>query len=357
MDRSALGNLAGLALGALLASACNHDANTAMASVSGTATYRERMALPPDAIFEVRLEDVSRADATAGIVAETRVESPGNPPFAFTLSYDPARIDATHRYSIRARVLHGDDVLFTSDTHTPLPADDSPAPLEILMVRAGAASAVSPDVPDATPGPGLLRGTYSYMADAGLFTACGTDERIPVAMEGDNAALESGYRKVVPEPGATLVATVIGRIEAREPMEGPVRPHLIVEQFVNVVAGTCETPPVVALEDTYWQLAQLGGTPVALAAGQRAPYFVLDSARHRVSGYAGCNRMMGGYSVDGAKLAFTQMAGTMMACLQGMEIEQALHEALKRVTAWRIEGNRLDLLDADGAVAAAFTAV
>jgi len=356
MDKSALRNLAALALGALLASACNHAANPVMAIVSGTATYLERMALPPDAVFEVRLEDVSRAGAAADILAETRVESPGNPPFAFTLSYDPARIDATHSYSIRARVLHGDDLLFTSDTHTPLPAGDSSAPLEILMVRAGAARMGAPDTPDAAGDSSVLRGTYSYMADAGLYIPCGTDERLPVAMEGDNAALESGYLRVRPEPGAALVATVIGRVEPREPMEGPVRPHLIVEQFVNVVAGTCETPPLVALEDTYWQLAQLGGTPVTLAAGQRAPYVVLDSTRHRASGYAGCNRMMGGYSVDGVKLTFTQMAGTMMACLQGMEMEQALHEALARVTSWRIEGDRLDLLDANGAVVAAFTA-
>jgi putative lipoprotein len=38
-------------------------AHTAMAqSIQGTATYRERMALPPSAVFEATLEDVSRAD-------------------------------------------------------------------------------------------------------------------------------------------------------------------------------------------------------------------------------------------------------------------------------------------------------
>jgi len=354
MDQRILQNLAWLACGALLASACSVAPPPAEASVSGTATYRERMALPPDAVFEVRLEDVSRADAAAQVIAMTRIESPGNPPFAFTLDYDPASIDATHRYSIRARVLHGDDLLFTSDTHTPLPAGEASGPLEILMVRAGAGRKAAPDLPDAAGGSGVLRGSYRYMADAGLFTPCGTDEALPVAMEADNAALESGYLKVVPEPGGTLIATVIGRIEPREPMEGAVRPHLIVEQFVNVATGTCDTPPVVSLEDSWWQLAQLGGAPLELVAGQRAPYLVLASANHRASGFAGCNRMMGGYSVEGAKLGFSQMAGTMMACLQGMEIEQALHDALTRTTGWRIEGKRLDLLDADGTVVAAF---
>ncbi len=41
-------------------------ASTAMAqSIQGTATYRERMAMPPAAIFEATLEDVSRADAAS----------------------------------------------------------------------------------------------------------------------------------------------------------------------------------------------------------------------------------------------------------------------------------------------------
>jgi heat shock protein HslJ len=54
--------------------------HTAMAqSVQGTATYRERIALPPGAVFEATLEDVSRADAARSIIATTRIAKPGNP--------------------------------------------------------------------------------------------------------------------------------------------------------------------------------------------------------------------------------------------------------------------------------------
>ena len=38
-------------------------------TIEGTATYRERMALPKGAVFEATLEDVSRADAPAVVVA------------------------------------------------------------------------------------------------------------------------------------------------------------------------------------------------------------------------------------------------------------------------------------------------
>ena len=60
-------------------------------AIQGTATYRERMSLPPAAVFEATLEDVSRADAPATVVATTRVPSPGQPPIAFSISYDQAR--------------------------------------------------------------------------------------------------------------------------------------------------------------------------------------------------------------------------------------------------------------------------
>jgi hypothetical protein len=37
-------------------------------AVKGTASYRERMALPPGAVLEATLEDVSRADAAAEVI-------------------------------------------------------------------------------------------------------------------------------------------------------------------------------------------------------------------------------------------------------------------------------------------------
>ena len=43
-------------------------------TVSGTATYRERMALPPDAVLEVKLQDVSLADAPAVELGSARID-------------------------------------------------------------------------------------------------------------------------------------------------------------------------------------------------------------------------------------------------------------------------------------------
>src|SRR5688500_11830147 len=110
--------------------------HTAMAqSIQGTATYRERIALPPGAVFEVTLEDVSRADAAASIIATTRVAKPGNPPIRFTLAYDPAKIVAANRYVIRARILLNDQLIFTTDTAQPVITRGSPTNVSILLRR------------------------------------------------------------------------------------------------------------------------------------------------------------------------------------------------------------------------------
>lgn len=349
--RCTAGMLTALAA-ALSLSACSTASAPGMASVSGTATYRERIALPPDASFEARIEDVSRADTAATVIASTRIESPGNPPFRFTIDYDPGKLAPQGRYAVRARVLLGDQLMFTSDTYTPLPPAGTDLPGEILMVRARPAAA--PAAPAAAARPAELRGMYSYMADAGLFTDCASGERLPVVQEGDNAALEAAYSAARGGPAEPLLATVVGRIETRAPMEGPPRPMLVVEQFISVAPGSCASRSTATLENTYWKLVQVGGQPVTLAENQREPYFVLHAADHRVAGYAGCNRMTGGYALDGGRLSFTQMAGTMMACAQGMDVEQAFHAALTRVAGWRIDGEALELTDAAGGTLAMF---
>jgi copper homeostasis protein (lipoprotein) len=90
------------------------------AQVKGTATYRERIALTPDAVFEALLEDVSKADAPAVVVGSVRIEKPGQVPIGFEIPYDPARIDQSHSYSVRARILVGQRLLFTTDRAYPV---------------------------------------------------------------------------------------------------------------------------------------------------------------------------------------------------------------------------------------------
>lgn len=84
----------------------------------GTVSYRERMALPPGAIVEVKLLDVSLADAPSRTVAETRV-SGRRIPASWTLRFDSRRIEPRHSYALQARILDGGRLLFiTTERHS-----------------------------------------------------------------------------------------------------------------------------------------------------------------------------------------------------------------------------------------------
>lgn len=86
------------------------------------------------------------------------------------------------------------------------------------------------------------RGDFVYFADSAIFTDCKTGQRWPVAQAGDYLALEEAYLRWQGAPKAPLLANFDGRIEVREPMEGPAREHMVVDRFVSVQPGTsCES--------------------------------------------------------------------------------------------------------------------
>jgi putative lipoprotein len=105
--------------------------------VSGTVAYLVRMALPPSAIIEVGLEDISRADARAAVIAEEKITlGDRQVPVPFELKFDPGKIDPKHAYSVRARILVEGQPRFLSDTAYPVLTRGNPAHVEMLLKQA-----------------------------------------------------------------------------------------------------------------------------------------------------------------------------------------------------------------------------
>jgi copper homeostasis protein (lipoprotein) len=437
------------------------------AEVTGSASFRERMALLPSAVFEATLEDVSQADVPAEIVGHTRIENPGNPPIDFAIPYDPRQIHADHSYVVRAQIRSGSDLLFTTDSSVPVLTLDYGSEVKLMLVRAsGGADAGSagkdPNIgtlparfvgeipcadcsgiryqidllPDqvffsrmtyegrntsfdqignwsippeggrlvltgagqspaqfSLPAPGRLRmldrtgkeiesklnyelvrddklaaldpsvkleGMYSYMADAGVLTECVTGMRFSVLSQGDNVALQRAYLEARQEPGQPIKVALEGHISLTPPpdSEGTL-PVITVTRFDRLWPGeTCgQRFASSPLENSYWKLTRLGGEPVTLSPGQREPYLVLQAQDRRLTGYAGCNRMVGSYVLEGENLRFSQTATTKMACIKGMDTESAFLKALDQVRRWHIEGEHLTLADDGGNALAQFEAV
>jgi heat shock protein HslJ len=116
-----------------------------------------------------------------------------------------------------------------------------------------------------------------------------------------------------------------------------------------------------ALAGTDWRVVATAGSTAAPTTGPTAaptagspaaapsntPALRFDAGR--VTGSDGCNRLMGPYAADGAALTLGPLAGTRMACAQGMAEAEAFRAALGRTATHRIVGDVLELQDAQGA--------
>lgn len=105
------------------------------ASVTGTVSYRERMALTPEAVVEVRLLDVSIADAAAKLIAEQTIRPQHQVPIAFELVYDSADIDERLTYAVRATIRDGGRLLFTTDRSYPVLTRGNPGHVDLVLKR------------------------------------------------------------------------------------------------------------------------------------------------------------------------------------------------------------------------------
>jgi copper homeostasis protein (lipoprotein) len=198
------------------------------------------------------------------------------------------------------------------------------------------------------PAPVDLRGMFVYMADAGTFTECTTGRRWPVAMAADNRALERGYLEARREPGQPVLVKLRGHLETRPNMESTLQEMLVVDQYqASEPGGRCpdsrdQRREGTPLEETYWKVMELRGRPVSVFDNQREAYLQFRSG-DRVAGSGGCNRLAGGYTIAGDTLRLSKLATTMMACVQGMDQEQALLRALATVTRYAITRDTLRL--------------
>ena len=215
-------------------------------TLQGTAAYRERMMLPPDAVFEAQLQDVARADAPARVVGRARLDPAGQPPFRFRIDYDDAAITPRGRYTVRGAVTHQGRLLYTTDRMHPV-LDGRDAPLELMLVP------VRRDPPAPRPADPLGRLPASF---EGEFAGTGGTVRwhVDLFREGRFQLRTTDTGRPVPD-----AHDVIGRW-TREPDGGRI-----------VLRGGREAPVVLQPVDGGAALRRidLPGSPADRASGDR----------------------------------------------------------------------------------------
>ena len=98
-----------------------------------------------------------------------------------------------------------------------------------------------------------------------------------------------------------------------------------------------------------------GETAEALADREVTAEFNADG---QLGGSGGCNRYFASYTVDGDALTISQAGSTMMACQpdEVMQQETQFLTVLTTAAGWRVEGDQLHILDANGQTVATFAA-
>ena len=110
------------------------------------------------------------------------------------------------------------------------------------------------------------------------------------------------------------------------------------------------------LEGTAWTLDTIATGTDAVSSVIAGTEVTLTLADGAASGSGGCNTFNGGYTVDGASISIGPLASTMKACEEDvMNQETAVFTGLESAASWSIEGDRLSLLDADGAMLLGYT--
>ena len=104
-------------------------------AVSGTVTYRERIALTAGARLVVELRDVSLQDAAAPLIGRQTIENPGQVPIEFKVEYSRADINSRNTYAIQASIIEADGRLaFTNDTAYDVITRGNPSKVDMLLV-------------------------------------------------------------------------------------------------------------------------------------------------------------------------------------------------------------------------------
>ena len=229
------------------------------ASVTGTVIYRERMALPPDAVVQVQVQDVSRMDVAATVMGEQIIRNPGQVPIPFEVAYNPKDIQDNYTYAVAARIEDGNGkLLFINTQSYPVITRGAPTKdVEILVEMVASAppptSKAYIEIDQPTYGetldisqPVTVQGTGAGLPEGNVVVrALDRDGNVlveqPTTLQGENVGTGgqgtwSVEIKIETEPG------MAGKIYAFSP--SPLDGSMIAEASVEVSLGKTEAKPI-----------------------------------------------------------------------------------------------------------------
>jgi putative lipoprotein len=109
--------------------------------------------------------------------------------------------------------------------------------------------------------------------------------------------------------------------------------------------------PNANLTESNWKLVAINEQPLnqneVAGENKREPHLKFSADNFVVAGFSGCNNFSGTYSLEKSKLTIGPLAMTMMACIEGMDIERAFTTALSEMDRYEIHGNTMLFIKGD----------
>lgn len=185
-------------------------------------------------------------------------------------------------------------------------------------------------------GPGQVPLTFTLGFDESIILP-GHAYALDAEITGEDGTLWFRTAEPYPVDPANPDASILIVVSrAPEPKEPPVVPTAVPDQ-----------PSPSPLLNVTWQARTIGGNPVA----RNVVSSLSIAPDMRAGGRGGCNSWFAQADVSGDRLLFSAVAATRMACLSGDATaqEDSFFAALAATRFWRVDNERLTLLDNAGA--------
>ena len=237
-------------------------------SVSGTVTYRERLALTPDATLVVELRDVSYADGLAPLIARQTISGPGQVPIKFKVEYNREDISSRSRYSISAKIVESDGRLaFTNDTVYEVITHGNPdkVNMPLVLVRpppdlvggsnAGEDWQTWVEVPVPVVWANLIPNEPEHLLRVAYYQStiegCARPGNQELELDGHDIIVRVTLMQPPPTPWAIPCHEQVVELDTVEPVGKSLEPGQTYRVIVNGLETTTFTIPETSLRDTF----------------------------------------------------------------------------------------------------------
>ncbi|WP_268225383.1 META domain-containing protein [Sinomicrobium oceani] len=117
---------------------------------------------------------------------------------------------------------------------------------------------------------------------------------------------------------------------------------------ILVSCNSEQKDPLKTLSSKVWKLDSFAGEKAdSLSFANGMPYLEFDKEKMHVSGFSGCNRLMGGFTVgEDHRINLDKLASTKMACM-GVNKETDFLAALSKADHYKVKDRTLQLRSGD----------